>query len=70
VKTHNRSASLLKFGPGTANTFRKMLDLTEVSWNGIKMCQTEALSISNTKKLLYQIFESGKSISQNNYRLV
>ena len=47
-----------------------MLDLTEVSWNGIKMCQTEALSISNTKKLLYQIFESGKSISQNNYRLV
>ncbi len=29
------------FGPGTANTFRKMLDLSEVTWNDIKVPQTE-----------------------------
>ena len=25
------------FGPGTANTFRKMLDLSEVTWNDIEV---------------------------------
>ena len=29
------------FGSGTANTFRKMLDLSEVTWNNIKLSQTE-----------------------------
>jgi hypothetical protein len=28
------------FGPGIANTFRKMLDLPEVTWNGIQLPQT------------------------------
>ena len=28
------------FGPGTANTFRKMLDLSEVTWNDVKVAQT------------------------------
>ena len=39
------------FGSGTANTFRKMLDLSEVTWNNIKLSQTEkALSTRNTKQ--------------------
>ena len=25
------------FGPGTANTFRKMLDLSEVTWNDVEI---------------------------------
>ena len=29
------------FGPGTANTFRKMLDLSEVSWDEGKVSKTE-----------------------------
>ena len=40
------------FGPGTANTFRKMLDLSEVTWDEVEVSQTgekEALS-SNTKQ--------------------
>ena len=40
------------FGPGTANTFRKMLDLSDVAWNDVEVSQAEekeALS-SNTKK--------------------
>ena len=32
------------FGPGTANTFRKMLDLPEVTWNDVKVPQTEKAS--------------------------
>ena len=28
------------FGPGTANTFRKMLDLSEVKWNGVVISDT------------------------------
>ncbi|MGC2425670.1 MAG: hypothetical protein WA421_01435, partial [Nitrososphaeraceae archaeon] len=28
------------FGPGTANTFRKMLDLSEVTWNGVVIPNT------------------------------
>jgi hypothetical protein len=34
------------FGPGTANTFRKMLDLSEVTWNDVKVPQTERISHS------------------------
>ena len=26
-----------RFGPGTANTFRKMLDLSEVSWDEVRV---------------------------------
>ena len=39
------------FGPGTANTFRKMLDLSEVTWNDVEVSyvKDEALS-SNTKQ--------------------
>jgi len=37
------------FGPGTANTFRKMLDLSEVTWNDVKVPQTERAS-GNTKQ--------------------
>ena len=37
------------FGPGTANTFRKMLDLSEVSWDDVNVSQTEILS-RNTKQ--------------------
>jgi hypothetical protein len=40
------------FGPGTANIFRKMLDLSEVTWN---VSQTEEAISSDTKQLLYQI---------------
>jgi hypothetical protein len=29
------------FGPGTADTFRKMLDLSEVTWNDVKLPQSE-----------------------------
>ena len=39
------------FGPGTANTFRKMLDLSEVTWNNVEVPQTEAETLSkNTKQ--------------------
>jgi len=41
------------FGSGTANTFRKMLDLSEVTWNDIKVPQTERAS-GNMKQLVYQ----------------
>ena len=47
------------FGPGTANTFRKMLDLAEVSWNGdVQISGTEegeTLS-SNIKQTTLQDF--------------
>jgi hypothetical protein len=29
------------FGPGTANTFRKILDLSEVTWDDVEVPQTE-----------------------------
>ena len=38
------------FGPGTANTFRKMLDLSEASWNGVKLSKTEDVLPGNTKQ--------------------
>ena len=37
------------FGPGTANTFRKMLDLSEVSWDEVKVSKTE-VQTSNVKQ--------------------
>src|SRR4029079_15997572 len=37
------------FGPGTANTFRKMLDLSEVTWNDVKVSKTE-VQTSNVKQ--------------------
>jgi uncharacterized protein YecE (DUF72 family) len=39
------------FGPGTANTFRKMLDLSEVTWNDIQVPMAEGGVLSgNTKQ--------------------
>ena len=38
------------FGPGTANTFRKMLDLSEVTWNDVEMPQYRKNASSNTKQ--------------------
>jgi uncharacterized protein YecE (DUF72 family) len=41
------------FGPGTANTFRKILDLPEVTWNDIEVSKTEDIGIlsdDNTKQ--------------------
>jgi len=41
------------FGSGTANTFRKMLDLPEVTWNDIEVSKTEDIGIlsdDNTKQ--------------------
>jgi hypothetical protein len=37
------------FGPETANTFRKMLDLSEVTWNDVKVTQSEEAASGNTK---------------------
>ena len=38
------------FGPGTANTFRKMLDLSEVIWNDVEIPHTGKNASSNTKQ--------------------
>ena len=38
------------FGPGTANTFRKMLDLSEVTWNNVEIPDTGMRTSSNTKQ--------------------
>jgi uncharacterized protein YecE (DUF72 family) len=38
------------FGPGTANTFRKMLNLSEVTWENVKIPDTEMRTSSNTKQ--------------------
>ncbi|MGC2599242.1 MAG: hypothetical protein WA395_14070, partial [Nitrososphaeraceae archaeon] len=38
------------FGPGTANTFRKMLDLSEVTWNDVEIPNTGERVSSNTKQ--------------------
>ena len=38
------------FGPGTANTFREMLDLSEVSWDEVKVSKIEAVLHSNAKQ--------------------
>ena len=47
------------FGPGTANTFRKMLDLSEVTWNGdVQISDTEERDTlsGNTKQTTLQDF--------------
>jgi hypothetical protein len=41
---------MLYFDPGTANTFRKMLDLSEVIWNNVGITNTEKNASSNTKQ--------------------
>jgi uncharacterized protein YecE (DUF72 family) len=38
------------FGPGTANTFRKLLDLSKVTWNNVEVSQTEQEVTGNTKQ--------------------
>jgi hypothetical protein len=45
------------FGPGTANIFRKMLDLSEVTWNDIMIPNTGKIYPVTQSKLVYQIFE-------------
>ena len=35
------------FGPGSANTFRKMLDLSEVTWKDVKVPHTVEESHNN-----------------------
>jgi hypothetical protein len=37
------------FGPRITNTFRKLLDLSEVTWNDVKVPQTGGVS-PNTKQ--------------------
>ena len=44
------------FGPGTANTFRKMLDLSEVTWNDVMIPKQEKMPLVTQNKLVYQIF--------------
>jgi hypothetical protein len=44
------------FGSGTANTFRKMLDLSEVTWYNVKVPQREKQYLITQNKLVYQIF--------------
>jgi hypothetical protein len=48
------------FDPGTANTFRKMLDLSEVTWNDVKVSQIEAKEplFSNTKQTTLSDFRN------------
>ena len=38
------------FGPGTADTFRKMLDLAEVTWNDVVIPNTGENTSHNTKQ--------------------
>ena len=38
------------FGPGTANTFRKMLDLSEVTWNDVMIPNVGKNASGNTKQ--------------------
>ena len=38
------------FGPGTVNTFRKMLDLSEVAWENVEIPDTEMRTSGNTKQ--------------------
>jgi hypothetical protein len=42
------------FGPGTANMFRKMFDLSEVTWNDVKVPQTEGV-FHDTKHCIIQL---------------
>ena len=46
------------FGPGTANTFGKMLDLSEVTWNGVAISTLEKIHLVTQNKPVYQIFYS------------
>ncbi len=43
------------FGPGTANTIRKMLDLSEVTWNDVRIPNTAENAPAAKNKLVYQI---------------
>jgi hypothetical protein len=38
------------FGLGTSNTFRKMLELSEVTCNDVKISHSEGMKSSNTKQ--------------------
>jgi len=39
-----------RFGPRTANTFRKMLDLSEVTWSDVKIPEAGERASHNTKQ--------------------
>jgi hypothetical protein len=47
IAANNRYAD---FGLGTANTFRKMLHLSEVTWNNVMVPNTGKDASSNTKQ--------------------
>jgi uncharacterized protein YecE (DUF72 family) len=44
------------FGPGTANTFRKMLDLPEMAWNDVESPNTGENISSNAKQTSLSVF--------------
>jgi hypothetical protein len=44
------------FGPGTANTFRKILDLPEVTCNKVEYQTLERMYLVTQNKLVFQIF--------------
>jgi len=48
--------SLCRVWAGTANTFRKMLGLSEVKWNELKFPSQEKIHVVAQDKLVYQIF--------------
>ena len=39
-----------RFGPGTANIFRKMLDLSEMTWNDVEISNTGKNVSHSTKQ--------------------
>jgi hypothetical protein len=48
------------FGPGTANSFRKILDLSEMTWNDVDVSHIEEkeLIFSNTKQTTLSDFDN------------
>ena len=42
------------FGPGTANTFKKMLDLSEVTWTYVEIPNPTENASSNQNKVVYE----------------
>ena len=53
IATNNHYAG---FGPGTANTFRKILHLSEVTWDDVEVPQTEDRVSGNTKQITLSDF--------------
>ena len=52
------------FAPETANTFRKMLDLSELTWNDVEIPNTRENTYSNTKQTsLSDFLKRGRIVS-------